>query len=87
MVIKVRLLGFFQMMLGTMYLDMEIPAGESIRYLWESIVDKYVQLQKEDMSRIAGISVNGEYIHQKNWNSFLLKKGDMVDLLTQMGGG
>ncbi|QRN86452.1 MoaD/ThiS family protein [Clostridia bacterium] len=87
MLIKLRLLGFFQMMLGTMYLDMELPEGSTAHDLWQNLVNRYVQLQKEDMSRIAGMSLNGEYKYVQDWPGVLLHDGDEVDLLTQMGGG
>lgn len=87
MLIKLRLLGFFQMMLGTMYLDMELPKGSTAYDLWQNLVSQYVQLQKEDMSRIAGMTLNGEYKYVQDWPNVLLNDGDKVDLLTQMGGG
>ena len=87
MQIKLRLLGFFQMMLGTMYLDLDLPKGSTAQDLWQSLVNKYVQLQKEDMSRIAGMSLNGEYKSVQDWPDVVLHEGDEVDLLTQMGGG
>lgn len=87
MTIKLRLLGFFQMMIGTMHLEIELPAGSTAQDLWVALVHRYVQLQKEDMSKIAGMSLNGGYVHLQDWPSVQLCDGDEVDLLTQMGGG
>ena len=75
------------MMIGTMYLSIDLPEGGSAQDLWSNIVAKYVQMQKEDMSKIAGMAVNGEYVYYEEWSNFLLHDGDEVDLLTQMGGG
>jgi len=87
MLIKLRLLGFFQMMLGTMYLDIELPEKSTAQDLWQILVRRYSQLQKEDMSKIAGMTVHGKYVQVENWPFVLLRNGDQVDLFTQMGGG
>ena len=87
MLINLRLLGFFQMMLGTMYLKVELLPESTAYNLWQELVGRYVQLQKEDMSKIAGMSLNGEYKYVQDWPDVLLHDGDEVDLLTQMGGG
>ena len=85
--VHVRLLGFYQMMLGRMYEDIQLRKGASLDELWNYFQSSYVQLQSEDMKRIAGMSVNKTYIPRKNWRSFVLQEGDKVDLLSQMAGG
>lgn len=87
MKISVRLLGFYQMMLGRMYEDIRLDPGANLEDLWNYFQDRYVQLQSEDMKRIAGMSVNRIYVRRKNWISATLKEGDKVDLFSQMAGG
>ena len=85
--VRVRLLGFYQMMLGRMYENIELEEKSNLEDLWNHFQSSYVQLQSEDMKRIAGMSVNGTYVPRKNWRSFILYEGDKVDLLSQMAGG
>ena len=85
--VRVRLLGFYQMMLGRMYENIELEEKSNLEDLWNHFQSSYVQLQSEDMKRIAGMSVNGTYVRRKKWKSFTLQQGDKVDLLSQMAGG
>ena len=85
--IQVRLLGFYQMMLGRMYEDVRLEAGANLENLWAYFRDNYPQMQPADMKRIAGMSVNGTYIQRKKWSTVTLSEDDKVDLLSQMAGG
>lgn len=87
MKIRVRLLGFYQMMLGKMYEEVELLPGANLEDLWIHFKSTYRQLQDEDMKAIAGMSVNGRYIKRDRWTGYSVKAGDRVDLLSQMGGG
>jgi len=82
-----RLLGFFQMMLGTMYTTVRIEEPATLEDLWDHLVASYPQLQEEDMSRIAGMAVNGCFAGRNTWKTVDLSPEDRVDLLSQMGGG
>ncbi len=87
MVVNVRLLGFFQMMLGRMYLEVSLDSNATMEDLWHFFEAAYPQFAKDDLRRIAGASVNAVYAPSEEWATTALSDGDQVDLLTQMGGG
>ena len=87
MVVNVRLLGFFQMMLGRMYLEVSLDSDSTLEDLWNHFVATYPQFEEDDLRRIAGASLNGVYAPSEQWDTAKLSDGDQVDLLTQMGGG
>jgi len=87
MVIHLRLLGFFQMMLGRMYDTVQLEEPATLEDLWNHLVSAHPQLQEEDMSRIAGMAVNGCFAGRSTWKTVPLSPEDRVDLLSQMGGG
>lgn len=87
MEIRIRLLGFFQMMLGTMYLECQLEEGATAQDLWQHLADRYGQLRDPEMRSVAGIRVDGTHYPARQWESVRLHPGSEVDLLTRMGGG
>lgn len=87
MTIKLRLLGYYQLIIGTMIMDMILPENSSLEDLWQSLVSRCRQLESEDMKSIAGMTVNGVYINRKDWSTTVLVPNSAVDLVSQMAGG
>ncbi len=87
MEIRVRLLGFFQMMLGTVYLECRLEEGATAQDLWRHLEGRFEQLRDPEMRSVAGIRVNGTHYPARQWESVPLHSGSEVDLLTRMGGG
>ena len=87
MKVQVRLLGFYQMILGKMYEEVTLQEGATLETLWTHFQEKHPQLRREDMKWIAGMSVNGTYIHREQWETRYLSDDDKVDLISQMAGG
>ena len=87
MTIKLDLLGYFQMMLGTMHSTLSLPAAATVEDLWQQLESSHIQLQGDNFRAAAGISVNGTYIHRESWDAWSLHDGDYVILVSQMAGG
>jgi thiamine biosynthesis protein ThiS len=87
MTINLRLLGYYQLIIGTMYMEVDLPVQSSLEDLWDYLVSGYRQMQSKDMKMIAGITVNKEFISRGDWHSKILIHGDRVDLVSQMAGG
>ncbi len=87
MTIKLDLLGYFQMMLGTMHTTLSLPAAATVDDLWEHLVSSHIQLQGDNFRAAAGITVNGTFVHRDSWDRWGLHEGDYVILVSQMAGG
>lgn len=87
MLIHVRLLGFYQMMLGRMYQDVNLAGGANLEELWNYFQRSYAQLHEKEMKNIAGMAVNGVYVPRTEWKRHTLSDEDRVDLISQMAGG
>ena len=85
--VHVRLLGFYQMMLGKMYEDVTLEEGSNLDDLWNHFRNSYVQLRDSDMKSIAGMSVNGIYVPRDKWSNFIIGDDSDIDLISQMAGG
>ncbi|MBI9104520.1 MAG: MoaD/ThiS family protein [Spirochaetales bacterium] len=87
MTIKIQLFGYYQMMLGRMYLEITLTEPSSLEDLWQHMVSSHRQLKSPDMKAIAGMAVNGRYIKREDWSRFQLTDMDKIDLASQMAGG
>jgi sulfur carrier protein ThiS len=87
--VHLHILGYFQMILGSMDQEVTLPAGSSAADLWDHLTAAYRQLQNrlDALQSAAGITVNHLYIPQERWGQTLLSDGDRVVLVSQMGGG
>jgi molybdopterin converting factor small subunit len=87
MTINLRLLGYYQLITGTLYLKPELPEDSTLEDLWSFLVKRYRQLESDDMKSIAGMTVNGTYVNRKDWADYIPKDNDSIDLISQMAGG
>lgn len=87
MTINLRLLGYYQLITGTLYLKPELPDGSTLEELWELLVSRYRQLESKDMKSIAAMTVNGVYVHRDDWCDYNPNDNDDIYLISQMAGG